>query len=244
MEKKVEQIIHKDNSQIYDILTAVFLIIITLVLFAIWRRRKAVGQSILLTGLCDAGKTLIYARLQSSKFVKTHTSVKENIGDIIINKHVLKIVDIPGHERLRYTFFNQYKLSLKGLVYVIDSVTIQKDIRDVAEYLYNLLSDPALQKNIPVLILCNKQDQAMAKGCSVIKTLLEKEINLLRLTKTNQLNATDDSSASSFLGKLGKDFEFSHIASNVELAESYGFNKDADNPADIKELNAWLQKIG
>lgn len=45
----------------------------------------------------------------------------------------LKIVDLPGQERLRNKFFDQYKSSAKAIVFVIDSVTIQKEIRDVAE---------------------------------------------------------------------------------------------------------------
>ena len=53
------------------------------VLYALWRRRTAVGHNVLLTGLCDAGKTLIYARLMHTKYVQTHTSVKENIGDAL-----------------------------------------------------------------------------------------------------------------------------------------------------------------
>lgn len=55
------------------------------VLFALWRKRKSAGHSILLTGLSNSGKTLIYARLLCSKFVKTYTSVKENVGDVAIN---------------------------------------------------------------------------------------------------------------------------------------------------------------
>lgn len=45
----------------------------------------------------------------------------------------LRIVDLPGQERLRNKFFDQYKSSAKAVVYVVDSVTIQKEIRDVAE---------------------------------------------------------------------------------------------------------------
>ena len=83
----------------------------------------------------------------------------------------------------------------------------------------------------------------MAKGSGVIKTLLEKEINLLRLTKTSQLEFTDASSANIFLGKEGKDFEFIHLNSNVQFAECSAFNKDSNRPADIEQLNAWLHKI-
>ncbi|XP_003703176.1 signal recognition particle receptor beta [Megachile rotundata] len=243
MEKYVKRLTgHNVDSQLMGILAAVIAIILTLVLFAIWRKKRSVGNSILLTGLSDAGKTLIYARLLCSKFVKTHTSVKENVGDILVNNRFLKIVDIPGHERLRYKYFDQFKLSAKGLVYVIDSVTFQKDIRDVAEFLYNLLSDPVIQKK-PVLILCNKQDQTMAKGSVVIKALLEKEMNLLRMTKTSQLEATDASSTNFFLGKQGKDFEFSLLDTSIEFAECSAFNKDPDTSADIDQLNSWLKRI-
>ncbi|RLU15480.1 hypothetical protein DMN91_012474, partial [Ooceraea biroi] len=79
------------------------------------------------------------------------------------------------------------------------------------EYLYNLLSD--VQRNVPVLILCNKQDQTVAKGCAVTRTMLEKEMNLLRMTKTSQLEGTDASSTNVFLGKQEKDLEFSHFDS-------------------------------
>ncbi|KAG6800343.1 signal recognition particle receptor subunit beta [Apis mellifera caucasica] len=243
MEKHIKPLIDNNvDSQFMAVIAAVIVIIITIVLFAIWHKRRSIGNSILLTGLSDAGKTLIYAHLLCSKFVKTHTSVKENIGDIIINNRSLKIVDIPGHERLRYKFFDQFKLSAKGLVYVIDSVTFQKDIRDVAEYLYNLLSDSIIQKK-PVLILCNKQDQTMAKGSVVIKTLLEKEMNLLRMTKTSQLEATDASATNIFLGKQEKDFDFSHLDINIEFAECSAYNKDSETSADMEQLNNWLKKI-
>lgn len=155
----------------------------------------------------------------------------------------MKIVDIPGHERLRYKFFDKFKGSAKGVIYVIDSVTLQKDIRDAAEFLYNILSDSVMQKNIPVLILCNKQDQTMAKGCTVVKTLLEKEMNLLRLTKTNQLEATDATSINVFLGRQGKDFEFSHLDTTVEFGESSAYNKDPETAAELEALNVWLNKI-
>lgn len=45
----------------------------------------------------------------------------------------VRIVDIPGHERLRGKFFDDYKSSTRGLVFVLDSTTVHKDVRDVAE---------------------------------------------------------------------------------------------------------------
>lgn len=106
-----------------------------------------------------------------------------------------------------------------------------------------MLSDPDIQKNAPVLIMCNKQDQTMAKGCYVIKALLEKEMNLLRMTKTSQLEATDASSTNIFLGKQGKHFEFSHLDSQIDFVESYASNDDSQMSANIEELKKWLIKI-
>lgn len=89
----------------------------------------------------------------------------------------LRIVDIPGHERLREKFFDQYKPLARGVVFVIDSVTIQKDVRDAAEFLYNILSDNTLANaRVSYLILCNKQDLSFAKGANAVKAILEKEL--------------------------------------------------------------------
>ncbi len=44
-------------------------------------------------------------------------------------------------------------------------------------YLYSILLDPVVNSNRPaVLVLCNKQDHALAKGVQVVKTQLEKEM--------------------------------------------------------------------
>ena len=48
-------------------------------------------------------------------------------------KGTLKIIDIPGHERVRQRFFDSYKSSARGIIFVLDSFTVTKDIRDVAE---------------------------------------------------------------------------------------------------------------
>ena len=92
-----------------------------------------------------------------------------------------------------------------------------------------------MQNNIHLLILCNKQDQTLAKGCNVVQNLLEKEIDLLRLTKSNQLEATDASTINSFIGKQGKPFKFSHLSIKVDFAES--------GATDITQLESWLQKL-
>ncbi|CAG5074107.1 Similar to Srprb: Signal recognition particle receptor subunit beta (Rattus norvegicus) [Cotesia congregata] len=197
-------------SQFIGIIIAVAVIIFTLVFFTFWQRRKSAKRNILLTGLCEAGKTYLFTRFVQDRCIPTYTSARENIGEI-------KIKDV-----------NKYKTSAVGIVFIIDSVTIKNDIRDVTEFLYNLLSDSTIQK-VPLLILCNKQEQKTAKSSSDIKSLLEKEMDLVRVTKSSQLEATDDTSASSFIGIQGKDFKFDHLNTEIQFDEFYSsnFNKEA-----------------
>lgn len=45
----------------------------------------------------------------------------------------LTIYDVPGHERIRYAAFEKIKNVTGGIVFLVDSATIQKDVRDAAE---------------------------------------------------------------------------------------------------------------
>lgn len=72
---------------------------------------------------------------------------------------------------------DQFKSTTRGIVFVIDAGTIQKDVRDVAEYLYTILTDNVMLSSCPnILILCNKQDSITAKGSNVITQILQKEL--------------------------------------------------------------------
>lgn len=185
-------------------------------------------RDILLTGLCESGKTLTWTQFILSEDRETYTSVKENVGGISMEKGNFRLVDIPGHERLRNKFFDQFKASARLLVFTVDSSTLQKDVRDVADFLYTVLADKAVATT-PIIIACNKQDSAMAKGSTVIKTLLEKELNLVRQTRTNQLQSVDNSVSNVvFLGRQGKDFEFAQLQQHVEFVECSAKTRDLE----------------
>ncbi|XP_053609935.1 signal recognition particle receptor subunit beta [Plodia interpunctella] len=234
------------NDPRYITLLSVIVLVFTLVFWWCFTRRRHARRSVLLTGLSDSGKTLLFVQLSYSQYRQTFTSMKENVEEYITSNNTLKLVDLPGQERLRNKFFDQYKNSAKAIIYVVDSVTIQKEIRDVAEYLYTILVDPVVQNNSPsVLILCNKQDQPLAKGSQVIKSLLEKELNLVRVTKSSQLQSVDpgQSNNSTYLGKLGKDFEFSHLSCRVDVAESSASTGDDDDPSNIKVVQDWISRL-
>ena len=45
-------------------------------------------------------------------------------------------------------------------MFVVDSATFQKEVRDVAEFLYVLLTDAVISRNGPaILVACNKQGE-------------------------------------------------------------------------------------
>lgn len=223
------------------IAVAVLVVAITLVVLLLFKRRRVLQRGVCLVGLCDSGKTQLFSRLVFDKKVDSFTSMQENIGQLDLQpKKPLTVVDIPGHERVRSRFFDAHKSSARGLVFVVDSLNFTKDLRDVAEYLYSILLDPVVNSNRPaVLVLCNKQDHALAKGVQVVKTQLEKEMNLLRSTKTKQLEATSgDTGADTFLGRPGKDFEFGDLQ-----PQRIDFAACSAGAGETDQLVKWLRAI-
>lgn len=219
------------------IFLAVLVVLITLMLLYVWKKKRTARSDVLLMGLCDSGKTLLFSHLILDEGKETFTSIKENVGYLTAASGELRVVDVPGNERLRGKFFDQYKNLAKAIVYVIDSVTVQKDIRDVADFLYTILADKATA-NLPVIILCNKQDETLAKGDGAIKSLLEKELNLVRQTRTSELQSVDPQSGGAvFLGRSDKDFDFGQLSQKVKLVAC------SVKECQIEDLNAFLDSL-
>ncbi|KAH1000445.1 hypothetical protein HUJ04_000351, partial [Dendroctonus ponderosae] len=179
-----------------------------------------------------------------NRHVATFTSSQDNEGQFNTQKqNFVTLVDLPGFHSIRQQFFEKYKAASKGIVYVVDSVTLAQNVRDAANVLYNILIDPTVVKNRPqLLILCNKQDQTLAKGCTVIKSMLEKELNTLRNTQLNQLRQLD--AKETVGGKLGdpsKEFSFGSLHCKVEFAESFACSKSGD--VHLETLKNWIRKV-
>lgn len=92
-------------------------------------------------------------------------------------RKLVSLVDVPGFERLRNQFWEKLKFRALGVVYVIDSVTFMSNVHNVADLLYQYLSDDfVISKRIPFLVACTKQDETRAKTAKAIFTQLEKEL--------------------------------------------------------------------
>ncbi|CAL1297163.1 unnamed protein product [Larinioides sclopetarius] len=123
------------DANFYGIVVAIAAVLITMVIFLILRRKSVNRRNVLVTGLSDSGKTLLFSRLVSSKNVVTYTSMKENIAIYRIDKkRTVTLVDIPGNDRLRDKYIDQFLIFARGIIFVVDSFNFQKEIRDVAGY--------------------------------------------------------------------------------------------------------------
>merc|ERR1712228_574766 len=137
------------NALTLGVIFSIVAVIFTFIFFLLRGTSKR-RNTVLLMGPCDAGKSLMFLRLVHKQFAMTCTSVKDNKGHFIakIKDKILTMVDIPGHERLRAQYLDEYGASALGVVFVVDSSTIsRKTVADVAEFLFSILTDPVVFKS-------------------------------------------------------------------------------------------------
>ncbi|KAG0368742.1 hypothetical protein BGZ54_001224 [Gamsiella multidivaricata] len=217
------------------------LVLLSLIaLVGIAGRKRNSKNTILLTGLPFAGKTAIHYMINFDKNVETVTSIKENEADVVLTegKSPIHIVDIPGHERLRFKF-SEFMPIARAVVFVVDSSTVARQTRILAEYLYDILADKFAQsERMPVLIACNKSDLLTSFKKERIQSLLEVEINKLRQTRTAALDTQgSEGNENVFLGFEGKNFSFQDLENEVEFIECSAENKD------IESIKDWMAAV-
>lgn len=190
---------------------AILVIIITTLLL---RKLKRGLRTVVLTGLSESGKTALFTKLVFNKPKKSVTSLKEN--EATLSEYQLRLVDIPGAERLRSRFWEQYRVVAQRVIFVVDSTTVEQKLRELCEYLYSLLSDETLYENkIRFSIACNKQDLSGAKRTMEIKEILEKELDAIRATKSGQLGKTSNEDDTDYLARLdSKTLTFDNLGVN------------------------------
>lgn len=111
--------------------------------------------NICMLGLESSGKTTILYKFHLGEVLMTTPTIGFNIEVIKYKQYNLSIFDICGDMRHR-TFWATYYKGADGLIYVIDSAN--KDNIEIAkEELYKVLGHESI-KNVPILVLANKQD--------------------------------------------------------------------------------------
>ncbi len=142
-------------------------------------RRKTKGRLVLLVGPTDVGKSAMFSRVVGGKNIQTVTSVIPNEGEYVPSngRAPLVVKDLPGHERVRIKYWDTSRSGARGIICVVDSAGGNKAVRESAEIIYTVLTDPSVTSVRPnILIFANKQDAPLAKAISVIKTQLEREL--------------------------------------------------------------------
>lgn len=80
----------------------------------------------------------------------------------------MKKVIVPLFPSLSHLSYHHPVLFFRAIVFVVDSAIFQKEVRDVAEFLYVLLTDAVITRNAPALVVaCNKQ------GIATLRKFLE-----------------------------------------------------------------------
>ncbi|KAI8077909.1 signal recognition particle receptor subunit beta-like protein [Gilbertella persicaria] len=206
-----------DNDILIKAIAAIsVLIVATLIALTVYTKKQS-KNTILLLGISDAGKTAMYILLKNGKKHPTVSSMKENEGQITINNKVFDLVDVPGHDRVRYRYVDFLPVT-RSIVFLVDSTSITRHIRPVAEYLYDILAKPDVQKQrMPILIACNKSDMITALPTEKIKALLETEIHRLRATRTARVEQQESDEQEAYLGYEGEDFKFDHIDNPIDF---------------------------
>lgn len=205
-------------------LALIVALVVVVLTYLLTRRIKRPINVVLLTGLSDSGKTAIFTKIIFNKPKKSVTSLKEN--EATIDELNLKLIDLPGADRLRSRCWEQYRAKARHVVFVIDSTTIDNEMRDLSEYLYTLLADGVIYKNkIQFTIACNKQDLDGASKKDVVRTMLERELNAIRSTKKGQLGKTSNEEEEDYLAsRQDKDISFDSL--NVNLIETSVYNPE------------------
>eukprot|EP00252_Welwitschia_mirabilis_P011616 TRINITY_DN25910_c0_g2_i1.p1 TRINITY_DN25910_c0_g2~~TRINITY_DN25910_c0_g2_i1.p1 ORF type:complete len:246 (-),score=62.32 TRINITY_DN25910_c0_g2_i1:64-801(-) len=241
----MEEILQKIPYLGPELYIAVVAVVITSVLLFMVLRfvRGKKLNTVLLTGLSGAGKTVLFYQLRDgSTHQGTVMSMEPNEDYFILHSEkskkgtlkALHVVDFPGHSRLRPNL-DRFLPQAAAILFLVDALDFLQNSRGTAEYLYEILTRTIIVKRkIPVLIVCNKGDKASAHSKEFIKKQLEKEIEKLRVSR-NSISAADITNEVT-LGVQGQTFSFSQCLNKVKVVDASALT------GDISEIEQFMRE--
>nr|QXF29058.1 SRb [Gefionella okellyi] len=212
------------------------------VLLRCCRSKAARGDAVLLAGISDAGKTVLFHRLRDNKLIESHTSQKENSGRFAVasgtDARELLFIDFPGHPRLRPELWQRIeKVQLRAVIFLVDATNVEATRKDAGEYLFNLLVLPQVQqRHIPVLIAVHKSDVQDAASVDEVRTALTSELNGLCKTHSSDAGLSDTAAEKpKTLGFETEAFSFDALSNPVTFLQT-----NAQDDAGAKPIIDWL----
>ncbi|KAI9137590.1 ADP-ribosylation factor family-domain-containing protein [Paraphysoderma sedebokerense] len=129
--------------------------------FAFLRKLRRSDKEVrfLLLGLDNAGKTTLLKRLANEEITEVRPTQGFNIKSVHSNGFKMNVWDIGGQKAIR-SYWQNYFESTDVMIFVVDSTDKQR-LEETGYELQHLLEEPKL-KQVPVLVLANKQDVAEA----------------------------------------------------------------------------------
>eukprot|EP00050_Salpingoeca_kvevrii_P003671 m.230284 g.230284 ORF g.230284 m.230284 type:complete len:274 (+) comp10868_c0_seq12:2209-3030(+) len=161
-------------------------------------------------------RLVLHCQLVDGAFPNTVTSTVENTAPLTLGSKQCRLVDIPGHERLRASLLDKFAASASKIVFVIDAISFPSQALNVAEWAYQVLTHPAMSK-VPILFACNKQEVVTADTPRNIQNRLQEELETLRSTQSGQLISTDGTTIARSLGVEGEAFSFDQLEQTVDF---------------------------
>ncbi|XP_061353596.1 uncharacterized protein LOC133298345 [Gastrolobium bilobum] len=232
---------HVPPIQLYA--AAATLLFTTILLLSFRLLKRAKSNTILLTGLSGAGKTVLFYQLRDGSIHQgTVTSMEPNEDTFVLHSETTQnrkinpvhVVDVPGHSRLRPKL-DEYLPQAAGIVFVVDALDFLPNCRAASEYLYDILTKGSVvKKKIPLLILCNKTDKVTAHSKEFIRRQMEKEIDKLRASRS-AISAADIANEFT-LGVPGEPFSFTQCYNKVTSADASGLT------GEISQLEQFIRE--
>ena len=150
--------------------------------------------TLFVAGPSNSGKSTLFGWLTTETLKNTVISQEPNVAnDFLLESgdKIVKLIEFPGHLKLRYKLLNSLKNStnIKGLMYVIDSTVDPKELVETAEFLYQILNitENRTHNGVKILIACNKSESFTARPPQKIKDVLELEITEIIKRKKQSL---------------------------------------------------------
>lgn len=229
------------DNNVIAIFVTIGLIALSLIIgLIVFFTRGSKDKNVFLVGLSGSGKTSLFYKIIAKEKVSTITSQVPNSYVITEGKKTLHFIDLPGHPRIRTEVMNKIKEST-AIIFTIDSETILKLIGDIANFLYDILSDSyIIQKKVPILIAITKTDIIGSRDVDFIQQELEKEIEFVRSNRLKSNYVVDGEKEQLFLGEEGKEFTFSQLINPITFVSCSVNHDDVSQVTDF--LNSILHK--
>jgi small GTP-binding protein len=143
------------------------------------RRALPAPRHYLMVGLDAAGKTtLLYLLANKAPVITTIPTIGFNVESLELQDARFTCWDVGGGDKI-YPLWRHYYTDVVGMIFVVDSCDYER-FEYAREELFKFAAEPQLL-NVPVLLVCNKQDGGHYPAKSV-----EEIVTAMEMTKLNR----------------------------------------------------------